>query len=227
MNQAIAINEQEIETSINPVIAHAKELKVIDNESYLIAADILKEIVSARGKVAQAFDDLIKDAYSHHRKLIARKNHYDAPLLSAEVKLKAARIAFIQEQERKRREEELRLQEITRKQEEERRLDEAVALENAGMQEEAQRVIDEPQHQIAIVLPPPVPRVEGISHRDNWSAEVTDVMALIKAVAAGEAPILAITPNMKFLNEQARSYKNLLKIPGVKAVSTPIESVKR
>lgn len=220
------INEQEIESSIMPVVNQVRELQITDNETYLISADLLKEVAIRRQQVADAFNDLIAEANRHHKNLIAKRNKYDAPLLSAESQLKRIRVAYIQEQERKRREEEQALQAKLRKQEEDRRIAEAAALEDAGMQADGLSVLDEPQHQIAVVMPPPVPKVDGISHREQWSAEVTNMLELIKGIVDGTVPVIAVMPNQTFLNQQARSLKSLLQYPGVKAVSNTVESVK-
>lgn len=51
-------------------------------------------------------------------------------------------------------------------------------------------------------------KVSGISGRMTFSADVTSLMELVKAVAEGKAPIEAIQADMKFLNAQARAFKN-------------------
>ncbi len=63
-------------------------------------------------------------------------------------------------------------------------------------------------------------KVTGISGRVNYSAQVDDLMVLIKAVAAGEAPIECITADTKFLGAQARAFKRAGQLfPGVSAVA--------
>lgn len=62
-------------------------------------------------------------------------------------------------------------------------------------------------------------RVKGVATRTNYSAEVDDLMELVKAVAAGKAPIEAITADQKFLNTQAKAYKKDGQLyPGVRIV---------
>jgi len=58
---------------------------------------------------------------------------------------------------------------------------------------------------------------QSTSVRENWSAEVVDLMELVKAVAAGKVSINAIEPNATWLNGQARLEKSKLAIPGVRA----------
>jgi colicin import membrane protein len=63
-------------------------------------------------------------------------------------------------------------------------------------------------------------KVAGISGRVNYTAQVDDLMTLIKAVAAGTAPIQCIVADDKFLGAQARAFKKSgLLYPGVTAVA--------
>lgn len=63
-------------------------------------------------------------------------------------------------------------------------------------------------------------KVTGISGRINYSAEVTDLLALVQAVAAGIAPIECLQADAKFLGAQARAFKKAGQLyPGVMAVA--------
>lgn len=57
--------------------------------------------------------------------------------------------------------------------------------------------------------------------RDNWSARIDDVRMLCLAVAKGEVSEECVTPNMPFLNKQAKTQKESLNINGVTAVNNP------
>lgn len=76
----------------------------------------------------------------------------------------------------------------------------------------------------ASLVPTPViasstPVVAGISTRKTYSAKVTDKMAMIKAIAAGQAPDNIVEANMTVLNALARSMKEGFSYPGVELVS--------
>ena len=58
----------------------------------------------------------------------------------------------------------------------------------------------------------------GAHTQARWSAEVTDKMELIKAVAAGTAPHTLLDVNTTVLNKQAEVLKDAFCIPGAKAV---------
>jgi membrane protein involved in colicin uptake len=63
-------------------------------------------------------------------------------------------------------------------------------------------------------------KVVGISGRVNYSAQVDDLMTLVKAVAEGKAPIQCLCADEKFLGAQARAFKKAGPLfPGVTAVA--------
>lgn len=99
-------------------------------------------------------------------------------------------------------------------------LADALAEQAAQLEELAQERKVEAET-IPTPQPKPLPKLNGITSRETWSAEVTDLMALVRAVAAGTVPLRAIQADMTFLRQQAVSMKSDLNYPGVKAVSTP------
>jgi len=75
------------------------------------------------------------------------------------------------------------------------------------------------------VVAPLIPQVQanGINYRDNWSADVVDLLALVKAVSSGAAPIQCLLVNEPFLNSTARATKKEGELyPGVKCVNSKV-----
>jgi hypothetical protein len=63
-------------------------------------------------------------------------------------------------------------------------------------------------------------KVVGISGRVNYTAQVDDLMTLVKAVAEGKAPVQCVMADEKFLGAQARAFKKAGPLyPGVTAVA--------
>ena len=60
------------------------------------------------------------------------------------------------------------------------------------------------------------PRVQGISFRENWRAEVIDKVAFVSAVASKPELIHLLDANLPALGHLARAQKNVLAIPGVR-----------
>ena len=69
---------------------------------------------------------------------------------------------------------------------------------------------------------PPVAKVQGVSVKTTYRAELTNFDLLIKAVAEGKVDRMALSPNMVFLNDRAREAKSTERLgyPGVVVVSS-------
>lgn len=198
----------------------ARSLRITDAGTYQAACDFLMGIKALRAEIADTFEPHVKRAHEAHKALLKEQKDAEAPLIEAERIAKAALVVYDQEQERIRRDEQRRLQEQLRREEEERRLAEAVDLEQAGEQAEADALISAPVDVPVVAVAPMTPKVSGISYRETWSAEVTDLAALVAYVARHSQFAGLLSPNMPALNGQARSLKGQLQIPGVKAICT-------
>jgi hypothetical protein len=170
-------------------------------------------------------------------KLIVVKDHQkaiiEAPLIEGEKWLNGQVTAYHQEQERIRaaeqeqlRQEALKAEATRRKEEEDRKTKEAAELEAAGLVDEAEALmveaIEEKEKPVEVYVRPPETqkvKLEGARISTYWSAEVTDIKALCRAVADGKCSTTYVEANMSALNARAKSDMKELNIPGVKAVS--------
>jgi len=60
------------------------------------------------------------------------------------------------------------------------------------------------------------PRVEGVSFRENWRAEVVDKVAFVTAVASRPELVNLVDANLVALGHLARAHKSALNLPGVR-----------
>ncbi len=72
----------------------------------------------------------------------------------------------------------------------------------------------------------PTQTAPGISSRLDWVAEVTDPMALLRAVVEGVAPMALVSVNNPALQQLARATKGTLAIPGVKFETRTVVSAR-
>lgn len=72
---------------------------------------------------------------------------------------------------------------------------------------------------VAPVIRREAPKVAGLATRKVWKAEVVDLMALVKAVAEGKAPLALLMANDKLIGQQARSLGAEFVTPGIKVWS--------
>jgi hypothetical protein len=86
------------------------------------------------------------------------------------------------------------------------------------------------QQQAASVVAPIVqvetPKVAGLSSREVFLHEVTDLMTLVKAVAEGKQPLAYLAANDTVLAGMAKQLKQQMNVPGVRVYSKTITASK-
>ena len=198
------------------LVAQAQSYECRTPKVYERAGSFLKDLKALKQEIKETFGPMKRKTDAAHKEVVAQEKTLLAPIEAAERTVKGQMSAYLQRCEQERRALQAKAEAEARKEEEDRRLEAAAALEAEGHQEEAERVLSEPEVEAP---PPPVPgppKVAGVSHRDKWTAEVTDFAALVRSVAAGGAPIAVLTIDQASLNKLAETHKQGLEIPGVK-----------
>lgn len=201
----------------------ASTLVVEDDEAYAGAGEFLLGIRALRQQIAEHFEPHIKRAFEAHRGLTSARAEQEKPLIDAESIIKGKLDTYRRERERLAREEAERQRALLEQQAREQRDREAAALRaeaastgDAQIAQMAEAVAAEP-----VYVPTPVvggpPKVAGISHRESWTADVTDLQALVRHVADHPEHIGLVAPNLPALRQMAKSLKAHLRIPGVRA----------
>jgi anion-transporting ArsA/GET3 family ATPase len=216
-----------VEDKAVSIIEQAKAVRITDTGSYAAAGILWKAIGEMIKEVKDTFDPICEAAFRAHKAATAKRAKYLDPLQAAYKRVKALMADYDAEQERLRLEEQRRLEEEARKAEEERLLAEAIAAEeaakaNGATQEEAQaeQIISQPVYVPPVLVPKATPKMQGGPvFREIWSAQITDMKALCRAVADGKASPECVIGNMPVLNRMAGALKSTLNIPGVRAVS--------
>ncbi len=204
------------------LVENAKSLTIVDDATYTRAGEILTLVAGLRKEITAFFSPLKSKAAAAHKAICDAEKQKLAPVAEAESAVKRALVSYESEQERKRRELEAKLREEARKAEQEARALEAAQLKEQGEVELAERVLEAPSVAPTVVLPKSTPRVAGVSFREVWSAEVTDLVALCRAIADGTQPASLVEPNTTALNGLARSLKGAMAVPGVRAVAQKV-----
>ena len=224
---------RQIAPIISPVVSQAQALTVVDGDSYEMACELLKLVANKKKQVEETFDPIVKKAHGAHKEAVAQMKKFMGPLEMAELAIKGKVSNYRYEQERIRREEEMRQAEALRKEQERQAIEEATRLEAHGESELAEIVLQE-----AAAAPPPVaivqsstPKVEGISGRENWKwrfakDEGTTLRALVAAAVKDDRFLAYLSVNEKALGAAARTQKKLMKVPGVEVYNEPTVSVK-
>lgn len=225
--QVMEANEVEVRHQHETILSQAQTLasSIRDDISFKEAGKFLVAIKTKLNAWQNKMAPAVKAAFDAHRKLTQTVLEIADPLRKAEAILKPAMAKYDWDQREKARVERERLEREERARQEEARLEMAAELEKSGKKEQADDVLNMPIT-AAPVKEPELAKTEGITYRDYWSFEVIDAMELVKAVAAGVVPLMAVLPNDKFLGQQARALKEQFKFPGVRLIHDRTSNVK-
>lgn len=214
------MNEPELTNKSLTVAERALALPAIQTpEDYSLAGNLTLAINDARKEV-QAFFKPQKQNLDQAKKVILDKEkEMLAPLDNALGHVEPLIASYLREQRRIKAEAEAKAQEEARKRAEEELLARAKKAEDAGNQEAARAIIEEPVVLKAVERVAEIPKVRGITTMEVWKARVTDFPALVKAVASGSAPMECLIPSDIFLGREAKATKGVSPYPGVQFYS--------
>lgn len=236
------------------VLETAKALRVTTDVEYREAGSFLQQIKANFAELENERKDWKRPIDALAKKIQTLFQPTLDVYEQAERAVKAAMVAYTNEQERLRREEQRRLDEAAQKERDRKAAEAREAERKAREKAEADRRAAEAaraagdvakaekleqradatqargeekaanlQAAAASVVAPVIsrepPKVAGISSRENWYAECSDLMALVKAVAEGRASISYVMANDKLLGQQARSLKDHFVCDGVRVWS--------
>lgn len=235
--------ERRLSTAAERMVARAQAFQVTDAASYEQAGLMIDQLKTQIRQVEGFFAPMADAARKTWQAITGKRASVTEPLIAAEKALSARYSAFRRAEEERaaaeRREREKAAQEAERQRlqaeadaiareaaeakaaaAQAASADEARALEQQATQltQEAAAVRVEAQTVEAPVLPvqSAIAHVKGPGVRANWQAEVSDLLALVKAVAAGQAPLECVIPNETYLRARAKADKGSAKIPGVR-----------
>ena len=207
MENQIILN-QEIQKELDINIQKSNEITVITSDDYISASEFLKTLKLLQTKITAFIRPLVESAYKNWKLIKKKENTLLNPVINAENTIKLAMRKFQQEQERKRREEEIRLAELARK-EAERLQKRAEKASKKGQAEKAEALQQQAleTEMMKPIVQSEVPKVAGIGSRESWKFRIVDIDLI---------PREFMTPNLQRIGEVARTTKGTLKIPGIK-----------
>jgi uncharacterized protein YajQ (UPF0234 family) len=200
----------------------AKALEITTPETFEIAGGYLKAIKALGKEVGDTFKPVIAKAHEAHKAALEAMGKHQAPLDDAERALKGKMTVYVEAERAKARAEQARLEAIERKRIEDERIAEAQEMTESGRSDIADQMLDAP----VVVAPVKVQaeiKLDGVHFSEKARADLVDLMALVKAVAAGTVPLEALSPNMPALNAWARAGRE---IPGVKIIIETIAAAR-
>lgn len=204
-------------TALAVIHEQMSALAVTDQDSLTRANTLLIDIKTLRKRFDEEFDPGIKEAFAHHRTLVAQKKKFTDPLDEAERQIKPKITGYLVEQDRirldaERAAERARLQ---AQKEAEDASDIAVSLIREGKAEEAKEIVELAKEKIQDIeaeapFVPDKPVANGTTLRETWEFEIEDESLI---------PRQFLTPDMKKIRGYVTNMKRDGNIPGIRIFS--------
>lgn len=206
-----------------PLVKRAGAMVVSSKDEHEVAVEAMKTLRGVEKKLTDHYEPTRKALDTAKKELLLARDKMIQPFAEARVVIGQKVDAYEAEQARIAAEERRAKEEAARKVDEERRLLEAIAAEEAGDTELAEAIVQEPVPAPVVHIEPQIAKVAGVSVRESWRAEVVDLLALIRHCAA-TGTTAYLQPNLVALNQQARSLRSELRIPGVRTYAEKIRA---
>lgn len=187
--------------------------KVVDSVTYNYAGQLILVLKDLRKSIEAYFSPLKNQAYKSWQAIVAREKEELSKIAPAEEKLKNEMLRWTFEQNQIRIAEEAKIKERLQKQEEERRLTMAIELEKQGKKDLAEQIVNEEIVVPEVPVPDEVPKVEGISYREDIDFEIEDESLI---------PREFLMVNEKAIRAFVKATKGSQKIPGVRIFTKTI-----
>jgi hypothetical protein len=222
MEMAIALSDTTaFEKKALAIRTAAGRLIVKDDETFLSAGLLLKDIKSYDHEVDEICDPGIKRWYDGHRASVADKKKLTEPLREAEENIKGKLAEYNQKIQDKIEQDRRGREKAAQDKAEKERRDAARLAEKAGDKKAAKEILNTPLAPVPVAPSTmEIPKVQGVSFRKKWNAEITDIKALIAAVAVGDAPSSLLKIDEVKLRAFASATRGNMNVPGVRFYST-------
>ena len=203
-------NEQAlIEPEVTAIVEQAPSYMVIENFGQTEqVSKYLKQVRECRKRISEWFAPMRENAHRAWKAIVARESELDSKPAEVEAACKRMLAAWQDKEQERIRIEQKKLDDDARKAA-------AAAAMADGDKKQAAAITSGKVAVVSTTVVQASPKLAGVSTRSLWQAEVTDKMALIKAVAQGKCPQEYLTLNMTALNAVARSTRGQVTIPGV------------
>jgi len=211
-------NELALRNEVSPVVKQANEMTVTNADQYAAGADFLKSVKSVKDKVTAYFEPMKSKAHATWKEICDQEKTLLDPLRLAEETAKRKLLSWKIEDDRRRAEEQRRLQAIAEEQarkERERLEKQAEKLKTPELREER---MDQAANIIAPVVEvqSAVPDIKGISVRKTWKAQLTDKVEFVKAAVSDPTLMAMLIVDISALDKIAKATKGGVNYPGVR-----------
>lgn len=200
---------KELAAQTDQLLQIATTYRVTSPVEYENAGEELKKVKAAAKRLDEIRKSMTKPIDMAKKAIMDFFREPEAKLQRAEAGIKRAMIAYADEQERIRREEQRKAEEAARKEREKLEAQAAKALAS-GKVEKAEQLEQRAATVVAPVINREPPKVAGVNTREVWKFEITDAAAV---------PREYCSPDEKKIRGVVQALKGDAKIPGVRVWS--------
>lgn len=191
--EMVEVEERELEQQALTLKDQALAVRVVDQATYGKAGEFAKDLRTMKKNILDFFGPIKKSAHETWKSICAKENEAVKPIDEADAHVRKAMNAYINEQERLRREEQARLEAIEReraRKEQEALLKKAAEAEAKGKVEKAEELLEraedvyeKPVH-VEPVAAPVHTNTATVGAQKDLHVEVTDLKAFIAELVA-------------------------------------------
>jgi hypothetical protein len=197
--------------------AAARLLKIEDVGMYEYVAEELKANKTLQKAAHEAFDPICDANHKAWQVALTQRKAVIDPLEAEERYLKARVSDWLLREEQR----VAAIARVEREAADQRALEAREAeIEEAeaggATVEEVKAIAERPVTVTLPPAPPPPARVAGVSGRETWTAEVTDLQALVRHVANNPQHLNLLVANQTAINALVRGLKSMMNVPGVR-----------
>ena len=206
----------EIKKKIANILSIVKKTEIKDDAQYEKSGNVLDNIALVGKAINAHYDPECDRRNKLHKEATAARSDVASPVKDAYLTWQGKIKAYKSVLDDRIAEEQRKLEEEARRKAEDEKIALAAELEKTGKQVEAEAVIEDTTPPIIVTPKVMAPVAKGVTVRKKWSAEVTDLKALVVAIAAGQAPISLVTVDKTALRKFSESTQGSLQINGIR-----------
>jgi hypothetical protein len=176
-----------VESKSTSLATQATEIKVVDPDTQVLAADMLITVAAMQTEIETTFKPMKDAAYKAHRVICQQETNLKAPLVAAEKALKGEIAGYIDAQNQLARKADEANRKTALEQAEreaatatiDQAIDQAIDLEARGNAQAAEAVLANPapapiQYQAPAPTRPNIAVTKGVPSRQDWDFQITD-----------------------------------------------------
>lgn len=214
--QIIEPEIQDLQASGGGIVGQATSLVVNDDVSFSRGGEILLEIKRISKTVEERFAEPVSLAHKAHKALTTLRDSVLSPFKTSESTIKQKLGAYQMQVERKRQEEAARLRRQAEAQAEAERIAKAQEQMDKGDLKACEQTLAAPLAPVVVrVETPEAPKLAGVSMRDKWFFEVSNV---------NEIPLEYMIPDLKAIGGVVTALGAKSNIPGIRIWSEKVVS---